>query len=159
MRPVVLHSQEAGAPAPVLLPGCPWELKHSAPRMTAQQEQGRLTGPLHLWAREGTAQQKECWMRLQLRKVQRSSPLGIVGSAETEKPGTEMRGASQSKAQLIRKQGRNKKKYKLQGHVPTFWTCSSTPKIFPKKWSKLLMQSTCKSPHPNKQIPTHSPKS
>lgn len=103
MRPVVLHSQEAGAPAPVLLPGCPWELKHSAPRMTAQQEQGRLTGPLHLWAREGTAQQKECWMRPQLRKVQRSSPLGIVGSAETGKPGTEMRGASQSKAQLIRK--------------------------------------------------------
>lgn len=104
MRPVVLHSQEAGAPAPVLLPGCPWKLKHSAPRTAAQQEQGSLTGPLHLWAREGTAQQRECWQRPQLRKVQRSSPLGIAGSAETGKPGTEMGGSSQSVAQLIRKQ-------------------------------------------------------
>lgn len=94
MRPVVLNSQKAGAPEPVL-PGCPRKLKHSVPRMAAQQEQGSLTGPLHLWAREGTAQQKECWQRPQLRMVQRSSPLGIAVPAEVGSPRTEMRESSQ----------------------------------------------------------------
>lgn len=94
MRPVVLSSQEAGPPEPVL-PGCPWKLKHSVPHMAAQQEQGTLTGPLHLWAREGTAQQKEYWQRPQLRKVQRWSPLGIAVSAEMGSSGTEMRELSQ----------------------------------------------------------------
>lgn len=104
MRPVALNSQEAGAPAPVL-PGCPWKLEHSVPHMAAQQEQGSLTGPWHPWAGEGTAQQKECWQRPQLRKGQRSSPPGT----EMGNPATEMRDSSQSVAQLIRKQDTNKK--------------------------------------------------
>lgn len=158
MRPVVLNSQEAGAPEPVL-PGCPWKLKRSVPHTAAQQEQGSLTGPLHLWAREGTAQQKECWQRPQQRKVQRSSPRGIAVSAEMGSPITEMRESSQWMSELIRQQDSNKKKYQFQGHIPNFCTCSSTPKILPKMWSKLLMQAACKSPCLNKQIPTHSPKS
>lgn len=93
MRPVVLNSQEAGAPAPVL-PGCPWKLKRSAPHRAAQQEQGSLTGPWHLWAREGTARQREGWQRPQ-RKVQRSSPLGTVLAAEMGSPRTETRESSQ----------------------------------------------------------------